>query len=254
MPHSFDPMPHFSSNPQSSNIRLLDRFYSIFFFVCIVFLTIGVPFVFYRKTVSAAATMTMAVLVLLAWRVSRRGQPQKSLIFFAVGLWMTLVGLIFAGLPPVTAGTAVAMAVMLAVVVHLRAGVIFGASYLLAWLLYIALQTAHLAPAPYFTGTTLTGWFIGAVTIWLALLPIPELIRNLRQAASLQRTVIEAATDGILVVNNKGMVETYNHRFVNLWHIPPAYLNTHHDHGLLDFVAQQLVDPDQFLQIGRAHV
>lgn len=248
MPHSFDPMTHFAENSQASSIPLLDRFYRIFLFLCVVFLTIGVPFVFYRKAASAAATLTVTVAVLMAWRMSRRGQPQKSLKFFAVGLWIIQVGLIYAGLPPVTASTAVAMAVMLAVVVHLRAGVIFGAAYLLAWLLYIALQTMHLAPAPYFTGSTLTGWFIGAVAIWLVLLPIPELVRNLHKAVSLQRAVIEAATDGILVVNNEGKVETYNQRFVDFWHIPSEDLNTRNGTDLLDFVAHQLVDPDPFLQ------
>jgi diguanylate cyclase (GGDEF)-like protein len=241
-------MIHLSKNVRAFSISLLDRFYSIFLFMCIVLLTIGVPFVFHRKLASAAATLIMTVAVLMAWRMSRRGQPQKSLKLFAVGLWVILVSLIYAGLPPVTAGTAIAMAVMLAVVVHLRAGVIFGASYLLAWLSYIVLQSAHLTPPPYFPGSPLTGWIIGAVAIWLVLLPIPELVRNLHKAASLQRAVIEATADGILVVNNEGKVETYNQRFVDFWHIPPAYLNTRNDSDLLDFVAHQLVDPDSFLQ------
>ncbi|MDO8250591.1 MAG: PAS domain S-box protein [Rhodoferax sp.] len=241
-------MPHVPISAQSSNTRLLNRFYGIFFLVCTVFLTIGVPFVFYRKAVSAAVTLTMMFAVLLAWRMSRRGQAQKSLLFFAAGLWLVLVGLIYAGLPPFSAATALAMAVMLAVVIHLRAGVIFGGSYLFAWLLYIMLQSAHLAPAPYFVGNPLTGWFIGAVAFWLVLLPIPELVGSLRRAASLQRAVIEAATDGILVVNNDGKVETYNQRFVDLWRIPTEYLNPHHDGGLVAYVAQQLVDPEQFLQ------
>lgn len=241
-------MSHPDKNAQASSIRLLDRFYRIFFLTCLVFLTIGVPFVFYRKAASATATLIMTIAVLMAWRMSRRGQPRKSLIFFAAGLWVVLVGLIYGGLPPATAGTAVAMAVMLAVVVHLRAGVIFGASYLLAWLLYIALQAAHLAPPPYFVGTTLTGWFIAAIAIWLVLLPIPELIHQLRKAGSLHHAVIEAATDGILVLNNQGKVETYNQRFIDFWHIPAAYFDTQNDNDLLDFLARQLLDPNQFLQ------
>ncbi|WP_114969816.1 PAS domain S-box protein [Rhodoferax ferrireducens] len=241
-------MPLVSLSSQSSYTRLLNRFYGIFFLVCTVFLTIGVPFVFYRKTVSAVIAMSMMLAVWLAWRMSRRGQPQKSLLYFAGGLWVLLVGLIFTGLPPYSAATALAMAVMLAVVIHVRAGVFFGVAYLLAWLLYVVLQSAQLVPVPYFVGNPLTGWFIGAVAFWLVLLPIPGLVRSLRRAASLQRAVIEAATDGILVVNNDGKMETYNQRFVDLWRIPAEYLNPYQDSGLVAYVAQQLVDPEQFLQ------
>jgi diguanylate cyclase (GGDEF)-like protein len=241
-------MPQLLKTAQASNARLLDRFYSIFLFTCAIFLTVGVPFVFYRKAASAVASTVMLLLVLWAWRTSRRGQPQRALQVFAGGLWLVLVGLIYAGLPPVTAGTAVAMAMMLVVVVSLRAGVTFGATYLAAWLVYIVLQTQGLAPKAYFTGATLTSWFIGAVAMWLVLLPIPELIRGLRQSASLHRAIIEAATDGILVVTSDGVLETYNQRFVEMWAIPPACLSTHDAQALLDLVAGQLADPEQFVQ------
>jgi PAS domain S-box-containing protein len=203
-------MTHSANNAQSSNIRLLNRFYRIFFFVCIVFLTIGVPFVFYRKAVSAAVVLVMMLAVLLAWRLSRHGQPQKSLLFFASGLWLVLIGLLYAGLPPFGAATAVAMAVMLAVVVHLRAGVIFGTTYLLAWLLYIALNSAHLAPAPYFVGNPLTGWFIGAVAFWLVLLPIPELVRSLRHGKERFEAILNATPEGIFLLDRDGVLLAVN--------------------------------------------
>ena len=96
-----------------------------------------------RRNIKASVSvmaLAMGVAVLLSWRMSRRGQPQKSLKLFSVGLWLLLVGLIYGGLPPVAAGAAVAMAMMLAVVVSVRSGMVFGVSYLLAWLLYIGLQ------------------------------------------------------------------------------------------------------------------
>lgn len=247
MPRSLDPMPSFPMNMQSASIRLLHRFYSIFFFVGSVLLAIGVPFVFYRKAASAVALLVLILAVLIAWRMNRRGQPQKSLIFFAVVMWLIMVALIYAGLPPTTAG-AVVMAMMLAIVVHVRAAAIFGITYLLAWLLYLALRTANLMPAPYFPAPMISAWFIGAVAIGLVLLPIPELVLNLRKAASLQRAVIEAATDGILAVSNDGKVVTYNQRFLDFWHIAPHYLNTHSYSDLLDLVSQHLVDPAFFLQ------
>jgi diguanylate cyclase (GGDEF)-like protein len=236
-----------SSDRKTTNIALLDRFYGIFLLVCALFLFVGVPFVFHRKTASATATIAMAVVVVLAWRMSRRGKPQKSLVYFAVVLWLMLVGLIYGGLPGTPAATAIAAAVMLAVVVSTRAGIVFGTTYMLAWLLHIVLLSLNLAPAPYFTGGPLTGWFVGAIGIWLVLLPIPELVRKLHHAASLQRAVIEATTDGILVVNSEGKVTTYNQRFVGLWRIPSADVESADDSRLLKGVVEQLADPAQFM-------
>jgi hypothetical protein len=191
MTRSLEQTPYLPKEAQSSSIRLLDRFYSIFFFVGVVLFVFGIPFVFTRKAASAVAISLLILAVLIAWRMNRRGQPQKSLIFFAVVMWLIMVALIYAGLTPTTAG-AVVMAMMLGIVVHVRAAAIFGISYLLAWLVYLALRAANLMPEPYFPGAMMSGWFIGAVAIGLVLLPVPELVLNLRKAASLQRAVIEA--------------------------------------------------------------
>lgn len=235
-------------NETESSARMLDHFYRIFLGICLLFLLVGVPFVFYRKAVSAALCVTLAVSVLACWRMSRRGAPQKSLKIFASGMWIVLVALLYAGLPPVTATTAMAMALMLAVVVNLRAGVLFGASYMLAWLLYLGLGSANLAPAPYFTASPLTSWFISAAAVWLVLLPSPSLVRNLRKAASLHHAVVEAATDGILVVSKLGKVESYNGQFIRLWGLPTDLVQRGDDAALLEFVTQLLQDPTQFLQ------
>ena len=158
-------MPHFEKTQQSSSVELLNRFYGLFVVVLLVLVTVGVPFVFVRKTGAAIAALVMLAAVLACWWMSRRGQPEKSLMLFATGLWLLLVVLLFAGLPPTTA-MVLATAVILAVVVHLRSAVIFGVSYALVWLLYIALKAADLAPVPYFPGTPLTQWIIFSAAIW----------------------------------------------------------------------------------------
>jgi hypothetical protein len=155
-------------------------------------------------------------------------------VLFSAGLWVILVGLIFGGLPPITIATALSISVMLAVVVNLRAGLVFSLSYMLAWLLYIGLGSAQLAPVPYFTGSALTSWFLAVASVWLVLLPIPELIRKLRASASLQHAVIEATTDGILVVNQLGKVEIFNQRFIEIWGIDPELRRTLDDGVLLN--------------------
>jgi len=234
-------------NPDLSfNIRLLDRFYGVFAFVSIVFMTVGVPFIFYRKIAAAVMIVVLMVAVAAAWRMSRRGQPEKSLKLFAAVLWVMMMALIFGGLPPIIA-FALAVAVMLAVVVRIRLGVLFGVSYMVVWLAYIVLTAMGLAPAPYFTGKPLVIWFIGVVSVWLVLLPIPQLIRSLRDALSLQRATLESTADGVLVVDSQGkVITTYNQRFAEMWRIPSEILAIRDDKTLLRFVRDQLAEPQAF--------
>ena len=240
-----------SSSPgtdQASNIQLLDRFYGMFLAVALVFLTIGVPFVFYRKAASAVACVILLGLVAASWRMSRKGQPQKSLLWFAGGLWLILVALIFGGLPPITTATMLAVAVMLSVVVSIRAGAIYSGTYMLAWLAYVVSGMLGMAPEPYFLGKPIVSWFIGLLSIWLVLLPIPTLIRNMRAALSLQRATLEAASDGILVIDDQRRVVTYNSQFTGLWRIPADLLARRDDKALMGFVLDQLDDPQQFVE------
>jgi diguanylate cyclase (GGDEF)-like protein/PAS domain S-box-containing protein len=230
----------------SSNIKLLDSFYRIFLILGLAFLLVGVPFVFYKKTASAILSFALVVTVLGMWRLSRSGKPELSLKLFASFMWVTLVGLIFFGLPPITVATAVAIAIMLCIVINIRLGILFVATYMLAWGAYIVLSKWGLAPQPYFLNRPAVSWFIAAFATWLVLVPLPGLVRSLRKANSLQRATIEATTDGILVVNGD-KVETCNSRFVEMWRIPPEALAPESDELLLNTVIGQLEDPAQFL-------
>ena len=86
------------------------------------------------------------------------------------------------------------------------------ASALAIWLLYVVLSLAHIAPPRYFSAGPSQSWYIGALSMWMVLLSLPNLIRMLRQSNALHVAVIEATADGILVINSKGRVETYNQR------------------------------------------
>ena len=233
---------------QRSSIQLLDRFYGIFLAVGMVMLLVGVPFVFVRKPASAAACLILIGLVAVAWRMSRKGQPQKSLKWFAGGSWLILVALIFGGLPPISTAAMLAVAVMLSVVVSVRAAVVYGGTYMLAWLVYVVLSILGMAPPPHFPGTPQTSWFIGAAAIWLVLLPIPTLIRNMRTALSLQRATLEATSDGILVIDVHRRVVSYNRQFASLWRIPADVLAAGDDKAAIDFALDQLEDPQQFIE------
>ncbi|MBI5408545.1 MAG: PAS-domain containing protein [Nitrospirae bacterium] len=61
------------------------------------------------------------------------------------------------------------------------------------------------------------------------------------------RAVIEAAPDGILVVNNPGKVIHSNKRFAEMWRIPGELIRTKSDERLLNHVLEQLEAPQAFL-------
>ncbi len=162
------------------NILLLERYYSLFTWVISGFLFIGVPFIFYRKLVAGIVCVFLLGVLFFTRNINRKGNPEKSLYLFSAVLWCLLVSLIYFGLPVFTTMIAVSIAVMFAIIVSMRASVVFATSYLLAWLGYIALSLLGLEPPHFFPGKPVVGWLISAFAIWLVLLPLPELLKRLR--------------------------------------------------------------------------
>ncbi len=67
------------------------------------------------------------------------------------------------------------------------------------------------------------------------------------QSLSLLKATLDASTDGILVVDTNGKIVSSNSRFQQLWRIPEKIAVTKDDSKLLDFVLDQLVDPQAFI-------
>lgn len=57
----------------------------------------------------------------------------------------------------------------------------------------------------------------------------------------------ETSIDGILVVDERNSIISYNQRFVEMWGLPPELLTARDDELLLQTVAKQPVDPEGFL-------
>ena len=74
----------------------------------------------------------------------------------------------------------------------------------------------------------------------------------LRASENLLRATLESTADGISVVDEQGRVTHANARFAQMWRIPKELLETGEDQRLLDFVLDQLSDPEAFLAKVRA--
>lgn len=66
------------------------------------------------------------------------------------------------------------------------------------------------------------------------------------------QAVLASISDGVLAVDQHGRVIHNNRSFAELWNIPPELLALGDDRKLLDYVKDQLVDPQQFLAKVRA--
>jgi PAS domain S-box-containing protein len=71
---------------------------------------------------------------------------------------------------------------------------------------------------------------------------------DLERSLSLQRATLDSTADGILVVDRQGRIVSYNKRFRDMWHIPGSVLATGEDERALQFVLDQLEDPEGFLK------
>ena len=76
---------------------------------------------------------------------------------------------------------------------------------------------------------------------------------GLRQALSLVRATLESTDDGILVENRQGGIVDVNHRFGEMWNVPPSMLvpGNRYVTKLGQHAADQLIDATDFLERAR---
>ena len=74
----------------------------------------------------------------------------------------------------------------------------------------------------------------------------------LRRGEELLRATLESTADGILVVDDGGRAAYLNARFAEMWRIPQDLLDERDDARLLDYVVEQLSEPNAFLEKVRA--
>lgn len=71
---------------------------------------------------------------------------------------------------------------------------------------------------------------------------------ELEGSFSLVKATLESTEDGILVVDMNGKIVQFNQRFIKMWRIPEEILNSGEDSVALNFVKDQLVNPESFIE------
>jgi len=72
------------------------------------------------------------------------------------------------------------------------------------------------------------------------------------RSLSLLGATLESTADGILVVDREGRIASFNQKFVRMWGIPEEVMASEDHERALDFVVEQLLDPEGFLSRVRA--
>jgi PAS domain S-box-containing protein len=77
---------------------------------------------------------------------------------------------------------------------------------------------------------------------------LEEKSRQLDHSLSILRATIESTADGILVTDEHDNVLRFNERYLEMWQIHPAIIDTGQHRHLLKFCCKHLADPRQFLE------
>ena len=75
-----------------------------------------------------------------------------------------------------------------------------------------------------------------------------EAEEKLRNTLSLLHATLESTADGILVVDEDGKMVSFNQKFIRMWRIPESVAAALSDAEALRYVADQLDDPQSFLE------
>jgi len=91
------------------------------------------------------------------------------------------------------------------------------------------------------------GKIIGLVGINREITERKHAEQALERSLSLLQATLESTADGLLVVDDKGKIISFNHKFVEMWRLPETIIAARDDNQALDFVLSQLKEPEVFL-------
>ncbi len=71
---------------------------------------------------------------------------------------------------------------------------------------------------------------------------------GVEETLSLLKATIEATADGILVVDREGRIVSFNRKFLAMWRIPEDVIADRDDKRAMEFVLDQLREPERFVK------
>jgi diguanylate cyclase (GGDEF)-like protein/PAS domain S-box-containing protein len=71
---------------------------------------------------------------------------------------------------------------------------------------------------------------------------------SMRETVSLLTSTLESSNDGIIVLNPEGEIVVHNKRFLEMWSIPPHIISQRNGPIAVDFVKDQMKDPEKFAE------
>lgn len=74
------------------------------------------------------------------------------------------------------------------------------------------------------------------------------IVEQLEYRKALLEAHNESSIDGILLVDTKGSILSYNHRFLDIWDMPQQIADSKDDEAALLFAVKQLTKPQQFIE------
>jgi len=77
---------------------------------------------------------------------------------------------------------------------------------------------------------------------------IEERTTSLRHSLSLSRSTLESSNDGIIVFDNAKNIIDYNKKFIELWQISPAIIESKDYNILIESMLSQLENPNEYLK------
>jgi PAS domain S-box-containing protein len=72
---------------------------------------------------------------------------------------------------------------------------------------------------------------------------------ELDNSVSLLKATLESTEDGLLVVDSSGRIVQFNQKFIEMWRIPDEILAKGEDKAALEYVKNQLINPETFLKM-----
>jgi diguanylate cyclase (GGDEF)-like protein/PAS domain S-box-containing protein len=78
-------------------------------------------------------------------------------------------------------------------------------------------------------------------------LELQRTLLELRDTFSLLSATLDSTADGLLVVDRERQITSFNSQFAAMWHLPDTLMASGDDIKLIDFILDQLEDPEAFV-------